>query len=115
MPKNRNDDLTKLTFDQIAEKYGEEAAIKAGIAADKDTREVTKEDFAQMRPASEAVPHIVERYRRTRGKQKAPTKKQVTIRLDADVVAHFRSDGEGWQTRLNKTLRKAVFGSTTGS
>ena len=37
-------------------------------------------------------------------------KERVHIRLDADVVEHFRSGGRGWQTRLNETLRQAVFG-----
>ena len=63
-----------------------------------------------MRPASEVVPHIVERYRRTRGKQKAPTKKHISIRLDADLAEYFRNSGPGWQTRLNDALRRAVFG-----
>ena len=70
MPGNR--DLKGLTFDEIAARYGEEAAIAAGIAADPDARELTDTDFARMRPASEVVPVIVEAYRRTRGKQKAP-------------------------------------------
>ncbi len=56
------------------------------------------------------VPHIVERYHRTRGKQKAPTEEKVTVRLDADIVAHFREGGKRWQTRLNNTLCKAVLG-----
>ena len=63
-----------------------------------------------MRPAPEALPGFVARWRRTRGKQKAPTKQQITIRLDADVVEHFRSGGRGWQTRLNAELRRAAFG-----
>ncbi len=46
--------------------------------------------------------------RRTRGKQRAPTKTQVTLRLDADIVTHFRESGRGWQTRLNDTLRRTV-------
>jgi uncharacterized protein (DUF4415 family) len=32
----------------------------------------------------------------------------VTLRLDADVVAHFRAGGPGWQTRANAALRKAA-------
>ncbi len=104
------DDLTTMTFDEIAAKYGEEAAIKAGIAADPDAWELTKEDFAQMRPASEVHPEFVERWRRTRGKQKGPPKEHISIRLDADLAAHFRAGGPGWQTRLNDTLRRAVFG-----
>ncbi len=35
-------------------------------------------------------------------------KKQVTLRLDADLLEMFRASGAGWQTRLNATLRKAV-------
>lgn len=46
-------DFSGLTFDEIAEEYGLEAAIQAGIAADPDTWELTEEDFAQMRPVSE--------------------------------------------------------------
>ena len=99
------------TFDEIARKHGEEAAINAGIAADPDTFEADAEWFKEARPARETHPHIVERYRRTRGKQKAPTKELISIRLDADLMEHFRSGGPGWQTRLNETLRQAVFGS----
>jgi hypothetical protein len=28
--------------------------------------------------------------------------------LDADVVAHFRHSGPGWQSRINEELRKAA-------
>jgi uncharacterized protein (DUF4415 family) len=33
-----------------------------------------------------------------------------TIRLDADVVAAYRAQGPGWQTRINDVLRKALWG-----
>ncbi len=35
-------------------------------------------------------------------------KKQVTLRLDRDVVEAFRASGAGWQSRINDVLRKAV-------
>ena len=66
--------------------------------------------FRRARPAAEVVPHIVERWRRTRGKQKAPTKQSISIRLDADILAYYRASGRGWQGRINETLRKYTTG-----
>ena len=37
-----------------------------------------------------------------------PPKLPVTLRLDSDVVRHFRATGKGWQTRINDILRKAA-------
>src|SRR5450631_2682642 len=37
-----------------------------------------------------------------------PVKKQLTVRLDADVVAWLRQQGRGYQTRLNRVLRQAM-------
>ena len=88
----------------------EEYAINVGVAADPDASELDDAWFERAQPASEVVPHIVQRYRRTRGRQRAPTKTQITLRLDADLVLHFRETGKGWQTHINDTLRKAVFG-----
>jgi len=44
--------------------------------------------------------------RRTRGPQKSPVKKQLTLRLDADVADAFKATGKGWQARLNNALRE---------
>ena len=36
------------------------------------------------------------------------TKKQVTVRLDRDVLEFFQKDGRGYQTRINAVLRAYV-------
>ncbi|MGE4241451.1 BrnA antitoxin family protein [Ramlibacter sp.] len=46
--------------------------------------------------------------KRGRGPQIAPTKVLTSIRLDEDVLAYFKSQGSGYQSRINDTLRKAV-------
>lgn len=38
----------------------------------------------------------------------AAPKVSTTIRLDADVVAAFKAEGSGWQSRINAALRKAA-------
>jgi uncharacterized protein (DUF4415 family) len=40
--------------------------------------------------------------------KKAAPKEAVNIRLDREVVAHFRATGPGWQSRINEALRKAA-------
>ncbi|MFV3382334.1 MULTISPECIES: BrnA antitoxin family protein [Pseudomonas] len=35
-----------------------------------------------------------------------PPKQAVTIRLDADVLAWFKAQGSGYQTRINQLLRQ---------
>ena len=79
---------------------------------DAESPEWTEEDFAKARPARE-VPGLVEKFRaaqqtlresKKRGPQKAPTKQQVTIRLDRAAVDWFKADGPGWQTRINDAL-----------
>ena len=37
---------------------------------------------------------------------KTPPKQPVTLRIDADVLAFFKAQGQGYQTRINKLLRK---------
>ncbi len=82
--------------------------------ADGEVREIKAADRAAFRPARDVLPPEffaglrAERTRRTRGKQKAPVKAPISIRLDADVVAHFRDGGPGWQSRVNAILRKAA-------
>ena len=34
-----------------------------------------------------------------------PVKKPVTLRLDADILLWFKSQGRGYQTRINRALR----------
>ncbi len=75
--------------------------------------ELSDEDLARMRPAQEVLPpaffKAMEDHRRSRGRPTvAHPKKQITLRLDEDVIAKFRETGKGWQGRLNAALRKAV-------
>ncbi len=44
-----------------------------------------------------------------RGRPKSVARKEpVSLRLDPDVLAHFRRGGRGWQSRVNAALRKAA-------
>jgi uncharacterized protein (DUF4415 family) len=43
-----------------------------------------------------------------RGQQKAPTKKLVSLRLSPEVIEHFKADGPGWQTRIERTLLESI-------
>lgn len=76
-----------------------------------EVRELEADDFAKFQPADDLIPGIAEgmkRLRGQRGKQKAPTKVQKTLRLSAEVVAYFQSQGKGWQTNVDKVLKEYV-------
>lgn len=73
----------------------EEAAINKAIAIDPDTLEATDEQF---KTAKRGRPFLSEETR----------KKQVTMRLDTDVIERLKEGGRGWQTRANEKLREAL-------
>jgi uncharacterized protein (DUF4415 family) len=72
-----------------------------------DNPEWTEEDFKLARPFAEVFPELAASIARSRGRpvMESP-KKQVTLRLDADLVARYKASGKGWQSRINDDLRK---------
>ncbi len=81
----------------IANTPEEDAAITAAAMSDPDSIPLTDEEWDE-----------VERTGRVgrRGRPKADTtKKYITLRIDADIIAAFRASGAGWQTRINDILR----------
>lgn len=57
----------------------------------KDAPRTSPEDWAN------AIAH--------RGLPLPARKEQIALRVDADVLAWFRAQGRGWQTRMNKVLK----------
>ena len=47
-----------------------------------------------------------------RGKFYRPIKQQLTVRVDADVLEWLKSQGSGYQSRLNDILRNAMLGAS---
>ena len=47
-----------------------------------------------------------------RGQFYRPLKEQLTVRIDADVVAWLKRDGKGYQSRLNRILRESMMNSS---
>ncbi|MEH3108107.1 MAG: BrnA antitoxin family protein [Sphingomonas fennica] len=77
------------------------------IALEADLRDAEDGDVTVA--ALEAA--LAERRARRGGRPRGSTtsaKSQIAIRIDNDVLAHFRAQGAGWQTRVNAVLRKAA-------
>ena len=76
-------------------------------------KEQDKEITALMRMKDEDIdlsdiPEITDWSKAVVGKFYRPIKKPLTIRLDADVLAWLKSQGKGYQTRINSLLREAM-------
>jgi uncharacterized protein (DUF4415 family) len=77
------------------------------------TRKQAKEirALARMKDSEislEDAPELPHWDRAVVGKFYRPIKKPLTIRIDADVLAWLKSQGKGYQTRLNNLLRAAM-------
>lgn len=83
----------------------------AGPMSSVERRELEK---LARRPASEIdysdIPPLTEKFWRNAVSNPfyRPVKKQLTLRLDADVIAWLRKKGKGYQTRANELLRYAM-------
>jgi uncharacterized protein (DUF4415 family) len=76
----------------------EDRAITAAAKADPDAQPLTTNQLRAMVPM-----------RTLRGRPKSPNKKLlVSIRYSPEVVAYFKSTGEGWQARMDSVLRQYV-------
>jgi len=73
-----------------------------------DSPELTAEEISRARPFGEVFPELAASARRVRGKQKAPTKQLVSLRLDREVIEAFKAKGAGWQSLMNAALKAAV-------
>ncbi len=75
------------------------------IDNDGEVRELTADDLKRFKPARDVLPLALQKTLKIRGAQKAPTKVSTTIRLSPDVLAAFKSEGNGWQTRIDTALK----------
>lgn len=70
-----------------------------------DSPPISDEMLARMQPVQEAHPDMPSR---VRGPQKTPVKVPISIRLNPEVVYYFKSQGKGWQTRINEVLAEYI-------
>jgi uncharacterized protein (DUF4415 family) len=76
----------------------EDKAITAAARLDPDAQPLTPKQLRAMVPM-----------RALRGRPKSANKKLlVSVRYSPEVVAYFKSTGEGWQSRMDGVLRKYV-------
>lgn len=76
----------------------EDKAITAAAKADPDAQPLTPKQLKAMVPL-----------RTLRGRPKSESPKQlVSVRYSQEVLAYFKSTGEGWQSRMDGVLREYV-------
>jgi uncharacterized protein (DUF4415 family) len=94
---------------------------RATRRSSKDRSDLKKVDSYVLGPKDyEDIPELSEEWFRSadlyegkklirRGRPRSPApKRPISLRLDPDVLAHFRRSGRGWQSRINAVLRKAA-------
>jgi uncharacterized protein (DUF4415 family) len=64
-----------------------------------------KDDDIDLSDIPEVKPEAFARGVVRIGLKPVPTKRQITLRVDSDVLDWFRSQGQGYQTQINALLR----------
>ncbi len=89
-------EYTPDTLPELTEERRKELAKLDALPADQidtsDIPELTDEQWAGA----------------VRGRFYRPIKQQITARLDTDVLAWLKAGGQGYQTRMNAILRRAM-------
>ncbi len=76
----------------------EDKAINAAAKADPDAQPLTPKQLSAMVPLKSL-----------RGRPKSDNKKLLlSVRYSPEVVAYFKSTGEGWQSRMDGVLQQYV-------
>jgi uncharacterized protein (DUF4415 family) len=76
----------------------EDKAITAAAKSDPDAQPLTPKQLAAMVPM-----------KALRGRPKSSNAKQlVSVRYSTEVLAFFKSTGDGWQSRMDGALREYV-------
>lgn len=88
----------KLKRSLLLPSQKENAKIVAAAKADPDARPLTKRQLEAMVPLKSL-----------RGRPPLENKKQlVSVRYSPEVLAYFRSTGQGWQARMDGVLKQYV-------
>jgi len=66
------------------------------------------DDLADSDIDTSDIPEITDFSNGMRGRFYRPIKQQVTLRIDADLLAWFKGQGGKYQTRINAALRQYV-------
>ena len=73
-----------------------------------ESPEATDDQLARARPFGEAFPQLAESIKRRRGRPPVDQpRKQISLRLDPEVIEKFKATGPGWQGRINAVLKAA--------
>ena len=72
---------------------------------DWDRLDAMDDEDIDLSDIPEVTPELFARAVARRGLKPIESKKQVTLRLDADVLEWFRAQGRGYQTKINALLR----------
>ncbi|MEF2546840.1 BrnA antitoxin family protein [Aurantimonas sp. E1-2-R+4] len=83
--------LARVRAEHAAMTDEEDAAITAAALADPDNPPIGENELRRIGRPPAAV-----------------RKRQVTVRLDPEVIHRLKAGGSGWQTRMNTVLRNAL-------
>ena len=97
-------------------KVSERAVIRMPTAADDKAITAAAKSDPDAQPLTPAQLKAMVPLKSLRGRPKSENKKLlVSVRYSPEVVAYFKSTGEGWQSRMDGVLRQYVARHSRGA
>lgn len=73
-----------------------------------DNPELTDAELAGMKPFAEVFPDLAASIERARAERDDARTEVVSLEIDRETLAAYRSTGPGWRSRMNEVLRQGL-------
>ncbi|MET4102899.1 uncharacterized protein (DUF4415 family) [Roseovarius sp. MBR-78] len=104
--------ITRMSLEEIRHQQGQTDWERVRREAELDAQPVDDPDFDE--PEWDFARAVFVRAGALKPQDLPEAKKPVSLRLDADVLAFFKRQGKGYQTRMNAVLRAYMEAKTSG-
>lgn len=108
--KKQKENIVRYSAEEISKMKGDTNWERVDSITDEELEEMVKNDpdDVYLEDEESVKGRFFRKGEWARQFEEPKKKKQITLRLDEDVLTYFRDTGKGYQTRINNALRAFI-------